>query len=1057
MSRFFIDRPIFAWVIAILVMVGGAIAITTLPVSQYPAIAPPNINISGVYPGASAKSVEDGVTQVIEQKMTGIDHLRYISATSDSAGNVSLTLTFDAGTNPDIAQVQVQNKLQLAMPLLPQEVQRQGLRVQKAVNNYLIIAAFVSTDGSMNRDDLTDYLATSVVDPISRVNGVGEVQLFGAQYAMRIWLDPQKLRGFSMTPADVVGAVQAQNALVPAGQLGGAPAVKGQQLNATITAQTRLQTPQQFEAILLRVLPDGSRVHLRDVARVELTGEQLDVDSYYNNAPAGAMGIKLAPGANALRTITAVKARFDELSHYFPHAMEVRFPIDTSTFVRLSIEEVVKTLLEAIGLVFLVMFLFLQNFRATLIPTIAVPVVLLGTFGVLSAFGFGINTLTMFGMVLAIGLLVDDAIVVVENVERVMSQEGLSPREATRKSMDQITGALVGIAMVLSAVFVPMAFFGGSVGVIYRQFSITLVSAMALSVLVALILTPALCATILKPVPEHHGAKRAFGWFNRIYDRGSGRYQKVVGGLLRRSILAVLVYAVVVAVLAGTLHRMPSGFLPAEDQGQMFVQIQLPPGATLERTRAVVRQVTDYLRTQEKDAVEAVIGIVGFSFAGRGQNGGICFVQLKNWDVRKADRLKAQAVAARVTAGLQKINDAVIFAFTPPAVIELGNVSGFDMELQDRGGLGHDQLMAARNQLLAMAGSDPVVTHVRPNGQDDTPEYKIGVDWEKAAALGLSPADVNANLSATWGVDYINDFNDRGRVKKVLMQGDARFRMQPEDVNRWFVRGASGLMTPFSAFAAGRWDFGSPRLERFNGLPAMEIVGEPAPGRSSGEAMNEMTSLVAKLPPGIGLAWTGLSYEERLASANEGFLYGISLLVVFLSLAALYESWSIPFVVMLVVPMGVLGSVLAATGRGFPNDVYLQVGLLTTIGLSAKNAILIVEFAKTEYESGKDLVEATLAAARMRLRPILMTSMAFILGVLPLAIANGAGAGGQNEIGWEVAGGMAAATMLAPVIIPVFFVLVMRLTGRKGAPGGAPPAGTPTAGAAGDAGGGGHA
>ncbi len=801
MARFFIDRPIFAWVIAILIMLAGGIAITGLPISQYPAIAPPNISIAAVYPGASAKTVEDSVTQVIEQKMNGLDNLRYIASNSDSAGNATVTLTFGAGTNPDIAQVQVQNKLQLAMPLLPQEVQRQGVRVQKAVNNYLLIVAFVSADNSMSRADIADYLATNVVDPIGRVTGVGDIQFFGAQYAMRIWLDAQKLVSFQMTPQDVSAAVQAQNALVSAGQLGAAPSVAGQQLNATITAQTRLQTVAEFEDILLRVNPDGSQVRLRDVARAELAGEVLDIDSTYNNEGAGAMGVKLAPGANALDTVKAVKARLEELARYFPHGLEIRYPIDTSTFVRLSIEEVVKTLLEAIGLVFVVMFLFLQNFRATLIPTIAVPVVLLGTFGVLAAFGFGINTLTMFGLVLAIGLLVDDAIVVVENVERVMSEEGLSPRDATRKSMGQITGALVGIAMVLSAVFVPMAFFGGSVGVIYRQFSITLVSAMVLSVIIALILSPALCATFLKPVPEHHGAKRAFGWFNRLYDFGSTRYQSMVKSLIHRWVRAVLIYALVVGGLSLLLFRMPTGFLPDEDQGQMSVQIQLPPGATLERTRKMVELVTNHLLTAEKDAVQSVLGIIGFNYAGRGQSAGIAFVQLKPWDERTDARLKAGAVAARVTGALQRVKEATIFAFGPPAVRELGNASGFDMQLQDRAGLGHERLLAARNQLLGALRQEPAVTKVRPNGQDDTSQFKIDVDWQKAAALGLSFADVNATLSSTWAQSYVNDFVDKGRVKKVYLQADAPFRMLPQDVDRWYVRSAKGEMTPFSAFA----------------------------------------------------------------------------------------------------------------------------------------------------------------------------------------------------------------------------------------------------------------
>lgn len=1031
MARFFIDRPIFAWVIAILIMMVGAISITRLPVAQYPAIAPPTIAINATYPGASAKTVEDAVTQVIEQKMIGLDHLRYMNSTSDSAGSVSVMLTFDADTNPDIAQVQVQNKLQLAMPLLPQEVQRQGIRVQKSARNYLLVVSFISTDGSMDRGDLSDYVASSIVDPISRVNGVGDVQLFGAQYAMRIWLDPQKLTSFRLTPGDVSQAIQAQNALVSAGQLGSAPAVDGQEYTATITAQTRFQDPAQFRNILLRVNPDGSQVHLRDVARVELTGEVRDIESTYNGSPAAGLGIKLAPGMNALETSKAIRAKFTEMSRYFPHGMEIRYTVDTTTFVRLSIEEVVKTLLEAIVLVFLVMYLFLQNFRATLIPTIAVPVVLLGTFGVLSAFGFGINTLTMFGMVLAIGLLVDDAIVVVENVERIMTEEKLSPKHATRKSMGQITGALVGIVMVLSAVFIPMAFFSGSVGVIYRQFSITLVSSMILSVIVAMVLTPALCATLLKPTAVQHSKRGIFAWFNRGLDRSTEGYRSVVARFIHRWKGAVLVYVVIVGALGLLLVRMPTGFLPDEDQGQVTVMVQLPPGATLERTRRVSEQVSDYLLNQEKDAVAGVMTISGINFAGRNESGAMAFILLRDWDERKSESLKAKAVAARTTRALSRLKEAQIFAFIPPAVSELGSASGFDMQLEDKAGLGHEKLMAARNQLLGMLQKDPAVTKVRPNGLEDAAQYKIDVDWQKAATLGLSFSDVNANISSTWGLSYVNDFLDKGRVKRVYMQGDAPFRMKPDDVNRWYVRNPSGQMTPFSSFAHGVWTFGSPRLERFNGVPSMEILGEPGAGKSSGDAMKAMETAVAKLPTGIGLEWSGLSFEERLAGSNTMALYAISLAVVFLSLAALYESWSIPFVVLLVVPLGVIGAVLGSMARGLPNDVYFQVGLLTTIGLSAKNAILIVEFARAQYDAGKDLVEATIEAARVRLRPILMTSIAFILGVLPLALANGAGSGSQNAIGWAVTGGMVTATVLAVLIIPVFFVLVVRMTGRR--------------------------
>jgi hydrophobe/amphiphile efflux-1 (HAE1) family protein len=1033
MARFFIDRPIFAWVIAIIVMLAGVLAIETVPVSQYPAIAPPVISINTMYPGASAKTLEDSVTQVIEQKMNGIDHLRYMAATSDSAGTATVTLTFDAGTDPDIAQVQVQNKLQLAIPLLPQEVQRQGVRVAKSVNNFLLIAAFVSKDGSLNRYDLADYMASNIQDQLSRVPGVGDTQLFGGQYAMRIWLDPDRLRAYGLTSLDVTGAVQAQNAQVSAGQLGGAPAVRGQQLNATITAQSRLQTTDEFGAIQLRVNPDGSAVRLRDVARLELAGESFEIESFYNGSPAAGIGVKLATGANALEVAAAVRARITELSRFFPQGMEVQFPVDTSPFVRLSIEEVVKTLIEAIILVFLVMFLFLQNFRATLIPTIAVPVVLLGTFGVLAAAGYSINTLTMFGMVLAIGLLVDDAIVVVENVERVMSEEGLSPKEATRKSMGQITGALVGIAMVLSAVFVPMAFFGGSVGVIYRQFSITLVSSMVLSVVVAMTLTPALCATILKPVQKGHGLARGgfFGWFNRTYDAGSRRYQGVVGLVLGRRGRSMLVYLAILVVLGILVVRLPGGFLPDEDQGSIMAQVLLPPGSTLERTTEVMKRVSDHFLVEEKESVQSVMTIVGFNFGGRGQNAGVAFVKLKDWEERQGARLKAKAVAGRAMGAFSKIREAMVFAFVPPAVPELGNSSGFDLQLQDRGGVGHEKLVEARNMLLGMAAKDPVLAKVRPNGQEDTPQYHLDVDRQKAAALGLSLADVNGTLASTWAASYVNDFVDKGRVKRVYMQADAPFRMQAEDLGRWYVRNKGGEMVPFSSFSSGHWTFGSPRLERFNGQSSMQIVGEAAPGRSSGEAMEAIERLVAKLPPGIGHEWTGLSYEERLSGSKAPLLYSISLLVVFLCLAALYESWSIPFSVMLIVPLGVLGAVAAATLRGFANDVYFQVALLTTIGLSAKNAILIVEFAKEQHERGKDVVEATLEAARLRLRPILMTSLAFVLGVVPLATANGAGSSSQNAIGTGVIGGVISATVLGIVLVPVFFVVIVQAFDRR--------------------------
>jgi multidrug efflux pump len=1032
MSRFFIDRPIFAWVIALVIMLAGLLAIHSLPIAQYPAIAPTAIAINVTYPGASAQTLEDTVTQVIEQKMNGIDHLRYMGSSSDSAGNATITLTFEAGTDADIAQVQVQNKLQLATPLLPQEVQKQGVRVTKSVSNFVTIIAFVSTDGKLNSNDLGDLVASSVQDQLSRVSGVGDVQLFGTQYSMRIWLDPDKLNSYQLTPNDVSNAIQAQNAQISAGQIGAAPAAPGQGMNATIIAQTRLQSAEEFGRILLRVNQDGSRVTLAQVARIELGGESYDTTARYNGQPCSALAIKLATGANALETVRAVEARLAELTPFFPAGVEVKYPFDTTPFVRLSIEEVIKTLVEAIVLVFLVMYLFLQNFRATLIPTIAVPVVLLGTFAVLAVAGFSINTLTMFGVVLAIGLLVDDAIVVVENVERVMAEEGLSPKEAARKSMSQITGALVGIALVLSAVFVPMAFFGGSVGVIYRQFSITIVSAMALSVLVAVILTPALCATLLKPIPAgHHEAKRGFfGWFNRTFDRSADGYQGFVGRLLGRTGRSLVVYAGIIVVMAVIFLRLPSAFLPEEDQGIVFAQAQLPPGATTVQTQRVLDKMTDHFLGQEKAAVDSVLTVGGFNFGGRGQNVGLVFVRLKPWDVRKSAALKAVAVAGRAMGAFLQYREAFAFAFTPPAVFELGNASGFDLQLQDRGGLGHDKLIEARNQLLGLAAQNPVLTKVRPNGLDDAPQLKVEIDQQKASALGLSLADINQTLSSTWGVAYVNDFIDKGRVKKVYLQADASFRARPEDLDRWYVRNNQGAMVPFSSFSTSHWTSGSPKLERYNGIPSVEILGEPAPGQSSGAAMQAVEAMVAKLPPGVGYEWTGLSFEERLSGSQAPALYALSLLVVFLCLAALYESWSIPVAVMLVVPLGVVGAVLAAFLFRLSNDVYFQVGLLTTIGLASKNAILIVEFAKEQVEAGRTLVDAALVATRQRLRPILMTSMAFILGVMPLAVANGAGSGSQNAIGIGVIGGMISGTFLAIFLVPVFFVVVGRLSRR---------------------------
>ncbi|MGC2423938.1 MAG: efflux RND transporter permease subunit [Nitrospirota bacterium] len=1037
MSRFFIDRPIFAWVIAILVMLAGVLAIETLPVSQYPPVAPPQIAINAVYPGASAKTVEDSVTQVIEQKMNGIDNLRYMSSTSDNTGAATVTLTFNAGADPNIAQVQVQNKLQLAMPLLPQQVQLQGIQVTKATKNFLLVMGFISEDGRLNRYDLADYVASHIQDPLSRVEGVGDMNLFGSQYAMRIWLDPNKLNNYHLTPADVRAAIQAQNAQISAGQLGGAPAAAGQQLNATITAQTLLKTPQDFENIVLRTNPDGSTIKLGDVARAELGSENYETIARYDGKPAAGLAIKLATGANAIKTSEAVKAKVAELSRYFPPGTKAVFPYDTTPVVKISIKEVVKTLIEAIILVFLVMFLFLQNIRATLIPTIAVPVVLLGTFAVLAACGFSINTLTMFAMVLAIGLLVDDAIVVVENVERIMSEEGLSPKEATRKSMGQITGALVGIALVLSAVFVPMAFFGGSTGVIYRQFSVTIVSAMILSVLVAMILTPALCATILKPVRKGHVAAES-GWFsgffrrfNRIFNWFSQGYQIRVGKMLGKTVRYTAVYLVLVAVMAFIFLRMPTAFLPDEDQGFLYSMVQLPVGATQQRTLKVLEQLEHHYLVEQKDAVDCLFTVTGFSFAGSGQNMGLAFVKLKDWDQRKGPDLSAKAVVGKAMAAFSKFRDAIAFAFMPPAVRELGNATGFDFELQDRGGVGHEKLMEARNQLLAMAAKDPVLTAVRPNGQDDTPQFKLDIDNEKLGALGLSLADVNDSISSSWGSSFVNNFIDQGRIKKVYLQADAQFRMKPEDLDYWFVRNKTGGMVPFSAFADAHWIYGSPRLERYNGIPSTEIMGQPAPGKSSGEAMKAMEEMAAKLPLGIGYEWTGLSYEEKQAGKQAPALYAISLLVVFLSVAALYESWSIPFVNLLMLPLGLVGAVTAVTLRGLPNDIYLQIGLLTTVGLSTKNAILIIQFIKDQLRQGHELVEATLAAVRIRLRPVLMTSLAFFFGTLPLALSHGAGAAAQNAIGTAVTGGLLSATFIDMMFIPFFFVIVFRLFVKK--------------------------
>ncbi|MDQ4430848.1 efflux RND transporter permease subunit [Yokenella regensburgei] len=1034
MSRFFIQRPIFAWVLAIILMIAGGLAILQLPVAQYPTIAPPAVAVTATYPGADAQTVQDTVTQVIEQNMNGIDNLMYMSSTSDSAGNVTITLTFNSGTDPDIAQVQVQNKLQLAMPLLPQEVQQQGIGVEKSSSSFLLVAGFVSDNKTLSQEDISDYVASNVKDAISRTSGVGDVQLFGAQYAMRIWLDPNALNKYQLTPVDVINQLKTQNDQIAAGQLGGTPAVAGQQLNSSIIAQTRLKDVDEFGRVTLKVNADGSVVHLKDVARIALGGENYNMVTKINGQTATGIGIKLATGANALNTAAAVKSKLAELQQFFPQGMKVVYPYDTTPFVKISIHEVVKTLVEAIILVFLVMYLFLQNIRATLIPTIAVPVVLLGTFAILAAFGYSINTLTMFGMVLAIGLLVDDAIVVVENVERVMVEDRLSPKQATEKSMSQIQGALVGIAMVLSAVFIPMAFFGGSTGAIYRQFSITIVSAMALSVLVALILTPALCATMLKPIdPEHHEKKHGFfGWFNNKFDKSVDHYTNSVSGILRSTGRYLIIYVFIVAGMAVLFLRLPTSFLPDEDQGVFMTMVQLPAGATQTRTQQVLDQVEHYYLNTEKANVQSVFTVNGFGFNGQGQNSGIAFISLKPWEERSGEANSVEAIIGRAGKAFSHIQDAMVFPFNLPAIMELGTATGFDFELIDKANLGHNALTQARNQLLGMTLEHPdVLTRVRPNGLEDTPQFKLDVDQEKAQALGVSISDINQTISAALGGTYVNDFIDRGRVKKVYVQADAPYRMLPTDINNLFVHSSSGEMVPFSAFTTSHWTYGSPRLERYNGTPSMEILGEAIPGKSTGEAMALMEQLASKLPNGIGFDWTGMSYQERLSGNQAPALYAISLIVVFLCLAALYESWSIPFSVMLVVPLGVVGALLAASLRGLSNDVYFQVGLLTTIGLSAKNAILIVEFAKDLMDKeGEGIIEATLKASRMRLRPILMTSLAFILGVMPLVISNGAGSGAQNAVGTGVMGGMLAATLLAIFFVPVFFVVIRRRFGR---------------------------
>jgi multidrug efflux pump len=1029
MARFFIDRPVFAWVIALLIMLMGVIAIRSLPIAQYPSIAPPSVAITATYSGASAKTLEDSVTAVIEQEMNGLDGLMYMNSTSESSGIASITLTFQPGTDVNIAQVQVQNKLKRVESRLPQEVTQAGLLVEKATRNYLMFVTLSSVDGTTSEYGLGNYISASLLDPIRRVKGVGSADLFGSQYAMRIWLSPEKLTGLNLTPSDVIAAIRAQNVQVTGGELGGLPSIRGQQLSATVLAQSRLSTAEQFGKILLRVNANGSTVYLHDVARIELGAESYGIKARVNGKPAAAIGIKLSPTANALETAELVRQKVDELAKYFPAGVKADIPYDTSKFVQVSIEDVVKTLVEAIILVFIVMFIFLQNLRATLIPTMVVPVALLGTFAIMEAFGFSINVLTMFGMVLAIGLLVDDAIVVIENVERIMSEEGLSPRDATRKAMGQITNALIGITLVLVAVFIPMAFFGGSVGAIYRQFSMAIVSSMLFSVLLALSLTPALCATMLKPVKagHHHEKKGFFGWFNRMFATGSKKYQSLVARILGKTFSFMLIFGVIIVVVVLLFSRMPSSFLPDEDQGYFITAIQLPVGAAQERTIKVLEQVEHYYLNNEKDTIARVISVAGFGFSGRGQNAAIVFSNLKDWSERKSPELKVQAVIGRAFMTFMSIKDAVIYPVNPPPIPELGTATGFDFQLQDRDGQGHDKLMAARNMMLGMASKNPAVAGVRPNGMEDAPQFQVVVDNDKASALGLALADVNATLSTSFGSSYVNDFVNGSRVQRVIVQADAPNRMLPEDIQKLYVRNNQGKMVPFSAFATATWIYGSPRLERYNGLPSVEIVGAAGPGKSSGEAMAAMEDMFKKLPPGFGYEWTGQSYQERLSGSQAPALFAVSLFVVFLCLAALYESWSIPFSVMLVVPLGVLGALSFAMLRGLPDDVYFKVGLLATIGLSTKNAILIIEFAKDLQAEGKGLIEATLEAVHLRLRPILMTSIAFIFGVLPLAISNGAGSASQHAIGTGVIGGMFSATLLAIFFVPVFFVVVRRV------------------------------
>lgn len=1034
MPKFFIDRPVFAWVISLFIMMAGAIAIIHLPIAEYPSVAPPSISITATYLGASAETVQNTVTAVIEEQMSGLDHLVYMSSSSSSSGQSQVTLYFAPGTDPDIAQVDVQNKLQLAVPSLPVTVQQQGIVVAKSTRNFLMFFTLSCTNDTLDAIALGNYIQSTLFDPVSRVSGVGEADLFGSQYAMRIWLDPNKLKDYSIAPAAVISAVEAQNTEVPVGQLGMLPSVDGQAINITLQGQSTLTTTKQFGNIVLRVNPNGSRVFLRDVSRIELAGQTYTFGVRANGRPCAAVGIRLEPGANALATADAVRAKVAQLSKFFPIGVTVTWPYDSTEFIRASIHEVVKTLIEAIIMVFLILYFFLQNLRTAFIPTIVVPVALLGSFAIMQLLGFSINVLTMFGLVLAIGILVDDAIVVTENVERIMNEEGLSPRDATRKAMSQITGALIAISLVLTAVFIPMAFFGGSVGAIYRQFSLSLVSCMAFSVFLAMSLTPALCASMLKPVQKgHHFHKRGFwGWFNRKFDATTHRYEGWTSRVIKWTPFYLVIYVLIVGCVGWLFIRLPSAFLPAEDQGYFINLVQLPVGATQERTVNVLKKMESYYFSQPQ--VQDVIDVAGFSFAGQGQNSALAFVHLKDWSERPGADNAVPAIITRAFMGLGAIPEAFIIPINPPPIPELGIVAGFDMELEDQGGLGHDKLMDARRQLMAMAATNSEIAGLQMQALEDTPELKIDVDLTKAAALGVSPGDLNTTLTACFGSFYINNFINGNRVQHVLAQLDAPYRMLPHDLDKVYVQANGTNMAPLSEFVKTHWIYASPSLQHYNGFPALEMTGAAPPGKSIGQAMVAMEKLVQQLPKGIGYEWTGQSYEELLSSEQAPKLLALSILVVFLALAALYENWSIPLAVILVIPLGVIGALLGAMGRGLPNDVFFKVGLLTIIGLSAKNAILIVEFAKDLQAQGVPLIEATLTGARLRLRPILMTSLAFILGVMPMAISTGAGAASRHDMGTGVIGGMISATLLAVFFVPVFYVIVRRIFKSKIAP-----------------------